>query len=210
MKAKTFFTLPLYRNSILTTFKRIIKDDDYFDIFDSYIEHIISILGNYFGNDHEQFLDLIFDLINAINSPHLEVDEEELKRKLEEHAARIHDLVAERNNAVLAEDSTEEARISAEIEKVEQSQQDLIDSQSALDSQVNIPPRMETDDKVFLRILHIFYGFFQAGKLKKDIDRLPTMINKLVCETALGKCSASIISYFSPPPFSDIAWTAVK
>lgn len=167
-------------NSILTTFKRIIKDDDYFDIFDSYIEHIISILGNYFGNDHEQFLDLIFDLINAINSPHLEVDEEELKRKLEEHAARIHDLVAERNNAVLAEDSTEEARISAEIEKVEQSQQDLIDSQSALDSQVNIPPRMETDDKVFLRILHIFYGFFQAGKLKKDIDRLPTMINKLI------------------------------
>lgn len=167
----------------MTTFKRIIQDDDYFDIFENYIEYIIHIFGNYFGTDHERFLDLIYEIINAINSPHLEgskAEEEELKKKLEEYETRLNDLHEAKSNATLDENFEELSRINAEIKAANKSRQDIIDSQIHHDSQANLPPRMETDDKVFLRCLHIFHGFFQSGKLKKEIDRLPTMINKLV------------------------------
>lgn len=184
----------------MTTFKRIIQDDDYFDIFENYIEHIIHIFGNYFGTDHERFLDLIYEIINAINSPQLEgskAEEEELKKKLEENDARLYDLHDAKSKAASDDNFEEQARLIAEIKIVNKLRQEIIDSQVFNDSQAHLPPRMETDDKVFLRCLHIFHGFFQSGKLKKEIDRLPTMINKLVSLLLFFSKSSYTIFIFS-------------
>lgn len=61
-------------NRILETFKIMILSDDLYLIANDYIEKIFVIFQNYFGNESQKFLDLVFDLINNINNPELHND----------------------------------------------------------------------------------------------------------------------------------------
>lgn len=75
--------LVLFRQKVLATFKGFILNDELYSTFDNFLEEIIIVFSNYFKNDNDAFLNCIFDLINLLNHPDLNVDSQQLTTGIE-------------------------------------------------------------------------------------------------------------------------------
>ena len=159
---------------ILNTFKKIILVDEYFHIFDNYIEDIVAIFSNYFENDDVKFLDLIFDLINTINNP-ISVDAEkraaEYQEKLERLDWCINDKYESKSKAILDGNIDESNRLKTEIDELIVEKQKLVNEQMATETSSNQLMEQQRMETVLLDILGwsiqilTFYFSFDRTKM---------------------------------------------
>lgn len=118
---------------ISQTFTEIIQNEQYYLIFENYIEDIIAILAIYNENNDEQFLDLIFNLINPINNPEENFSDTQdinFQEQIDEIDKELEIKEQNKSNANMEGDNENEIRLQKEIDELENKKKQLLIAQA--------------------------------------------------------------------------------
>ena len=115
---------------IKRTFTEIIQNEQYYLIFDNYIEYIIAIFSTYFDKNDEAFLDLIFNLLNPINNPEPENTQinrnQEQIEEIDEELKKLKEF-----ETTIIDNEMQLLQLRAEIENLECKKKELFNSQTS-------------------------------------------------------------------------------
>lgn len=172
--------------AITKVFVPIVVNDRLFDVFTDYIPSVMRIFSRYFPSEkQEDFLDLVFDIVNAINHPEDPEKEAQAERYVEELKAidtTLSDKLDQRANATADIDPDDSESIQDEIALLRARKREIVEAQNKLNDEVKeeMDPRMLTDHLVMQRILNVFLGFYKSILAKNDLTRVPAFIQSQI------------------------------